>query len=122
MKRLEKIFEDISTQLKEEKMKYRKLKICKYNIEISKICILSLSTALSFINAFAIISLICIPILDTIKNNSDLHHRLYESKLKKNLLKELLNYKTQIYTDLGEEKILELYSKLVYKLSVINTF
>ena len=44
MKRLEKIFEDIATQLKEEKAKYRKLKICEYSFEISKICILSLST------------------------------------------------------------------------------
>ena len=125
MKRLEKIFNDINMQLKEEKTKYRKLKICKYCFEISKICILSLSTGLSFINAFAIISLIFIPIIDTIKNNSNdvqNDHRLYESKLKKNLLKELLNYKTQTYTELDEEKILELYNKLVYKLSVINTF
>ena len=106
MKRLERIFEDISTQFKEENMKYRKLKICKYIFEISKICILSLSTGLSFINASAIISLICIPILDTIKNNSEIDHRLYKSKLKKNLLKELLNYKTQTYTDLGKEKII----------------
>ena len=65
MKRLEKIFEDISIQLKEEKLKYRKLKICKDSFEISKICILSLSTGLSFINAFAIISLIFLPIIDT---------------------------------------------------------
>ena len=122
MKRLEKIFEDIAIQLKEEKSKYRKLKICKYSFEISRICILSLSTGLSFINVFAIISLIFIPIIDTVKNNSDVDHRLYESKLKKNLLKELLNYKTQTYTELDEEKILELYNKLVYKLSVINTF
>ena len=57
MKRLEKIFEDINIQLKEEKLKYRKLKICKYSFEINKICILLLSTGLSFINAFAIISL-----------------------------------------------------------------
>ena len=122
MKQLEKIFEDISIQLKEEKTKYRKLKICKYCFEISKICILSLSTGLSFINVFAIISLIFIPVIDTIKNSSDVDHRLFESKLKKNLLKELLNYKTQTYTELDEEKILELYNKLVYKLSVINTF
>ena len=122
MKRLEKISNDINMQLKEEKTKYRKLKICKYFFEISKICILSLSTGLSFINVFAIISLIFIPIIDTIKNNSDVDHRLYESKLKKNLLKELLNYKTQTYTELDEEKILELYHKLVYKLSIINTF
>ena len=122
MKRLEKIFEDINIQLKEEKIKYRKLKICKYSFEISKICILSLSTGLSFINAFAIISLIFIPIIDTIKNNSDVDHRLYESKLKKNLLKEFLNYKTHTYEDFDEEKILELYQKLVYKLSIIDTF
>ena len=122
MKRLEKIFNDINMQLKEEKTKYTKLKICKYCFEISKICILSLSTGLSFINTFAIISLIFIPVIDTIKNSSDVDHRLYESKLKKNLLKELLNYKTQTYTELDEEKILELYNKLVYKLSVIDTF
>ena len=122
MKRLEKIFEDITIQLKEEKSKYKRLKICKYSFEISKICILSLSTGLSFINIFAIISLIFIPIIDTIKNNSDVDHRLFESKLKKNLLKELLNYRTQTYAELDEEKILELYHKLVYKLSIINTF
>ena len=56
---------------------------CKYSFEISKICILSLSTGLSFINAFVMISLIFIPVIDTIKNNSDVDHRLYESKLKK---------------------------------------
>ena len=122
MKRLEKIFSDINMLLKEEKTKYRKLKICKYFFEISKICILSLSTGLSFINVFAIISLIFIPIIDTIKNNSNVDHRLYESKLKNNLLKELLNYKTQTYTELDEEKILELYHKLVYELPIINTF
>ena len=122
MKQLEKIFQDITIQLKDEKSKYKRLKICKYCFEISKICILSLSTGLLFINAFAIISLISIPVIDTIKNNSDIDNRLYESKLKKNLLKEILNYKTQTYTELGEEKIVELYNKLVYKLSVINTF
>ena len=122
MERLEKVFEDINIQLKEEKSKYKRLKICKYCFEISKICILSLSTGLSFIYAFTIISLIFIPVIDTIKNNSDVDHRLYESKLKKNLLKELLNYKTQTYTKLDEEKTLKLYNKLVYKLSVINTF
>ena len=30
MKRIEKFFEDINIQLKEVKIKYRKLKICKY--------------------------------------------------------------------------------------------
>ena len=66
---------------------------------------LSLSTGLSFINIFAIISLIFIPIIDTIKNTSNVDHRLYESKLKKNLLKEFLNYKTQTYTELDRKSI-----------------
>ena len=57
MKRLEKIFQNINIQLKDEKSKYKRLKICKCSFEISKICILSLSTGLSFINAFAIMSL-----------------------------------------------------------------
>ena len=35
MKRLEKIFEDITIQLTEEKSKYKRLKICKYSFEIS---------------------------------------------------------------------------------------
>ena len=122
MNQLEKIFEDITIQLKEEKIKYKRLKICKYSFEISKICILSLSTGLSFINIFAIISLIFIPIIDTIKNITNVDYRLYESKLKKNLLKELLNYRTHTYAELDEEKILELYHKLIYKLSIINTF
>ena len=77
MNQLEKLFNDINIQLKEEKSKCKRLKICKYSFEISKICILSLSTGLSFINIFAIISLIFIPIIDTIKNNSDVDHRLY---------------------------------------------
>ena len=122
MKRLEKFFNDINIQLKEETTKYRRLRICKYFFEITKIGVLSLSTSLYFINAFAIISLIFIPIIDTIKNNSDVDHRLYESKLRKNLLKELLNYKTQTYDIMNEEKILELFHKLVYQLSIINTF
>ena len=122
MKQLEKIFEDITIQLKEEKIKCRRLKVCKYSFEISKICILSLSTGLSFINIFAIISLIFIPIIDTIKNNSMLIIDYLNQKLKKNLLKELLNYRIQTYAELDEEKILELYHKLVYKLSIINTF
>ena len=41
MKRLEKIFNDINIQLKDEKSKYKRLKNCKYSFEISKICILS---------------------------------------------------------------------------------
>ena len=72
MKRLEKIFEDITIQLNEEKSKYKRLKICKYSFEISKVLILSLSTGLSFINIFAIISLMFIPIIDTVKNNSQM--------------------------------------------------
>ena len=65
-------------------MKYRRLKICKYCFEISKVCILSLATGLSFLNIFAILSMILIPIIDSLKHNSSVDNRLFECKLKKN--------------------------------------
>ena len=39
MTELEKLFDDIQNQLDNEKIKHRKLKICKYSFEISKVCI-----------------------------------------------------------------------------------
>ena len=67
MHRLEKLFDEILLKLQNESNKYKKLKICKYSFEISKVCILSLATGLSFLNIFAILSMIFIPIIDTIK-------------------------------------------------------
>ena len=77
---------------------------------------------LSFISIFAILSARFIPIIDGAKNKSDFYKRLYNSKLKKDLLKELLNYKSNTYRDLTEDKINHLYDKLTNKLSIINTF
>ena len=122
MKRLEKLFDDIQNQLNEEKLKHRRLKICKYSFEISKVAILSVATGLSFISIFAILSMILIPIIDSIKNNSNVDNRLSLTKLKKDLLKELLNYKSTTYKELNENDINHLYDKLINKLSVINTF
>ena len=122
MLRLEKLFKHIEDQLKEETDKYKKLKICKYVFELSKIGILSLSVGLSFISIFAILSAVCIPIIDAAKNNSDIDKRLYNTKLKKDLLKELINYKSTTYKNLTEDEIKHLYDKLTNKLSIINTF
>ena len=119
---LDKLFKHIEEQLMEETDKYKKLKICKYFFELSKIGILSLSVGLSFISIFAILSAVCIPIIDAAKNNSDVDKRLYNTKLKKDLLKELLNYKSNTYKELTEEEIKHLYDKLTNKLSIINTF
>ena len=122
MTELEKLFKDIQNQYNDEKIKHRKLKICKYSFEISKVVILSVSTGLSFISIFAILSMILIPIIDSIKHNSNVDSRLNLTKLKKDLLKELYNYKSTTYKDLNEEEINHLYTKLTNKLSVINTF
>ena len=122
MLRLDKLFKHIELQLKEETDKYKKLKICKYFFELSKIGILSLSVGLSFISIFAILSAVCIPIIDAAKNNSDIDKRLYNTKLKKDLLKELMNYKSNTYKNLTEYDINHLYDKLSNKLSIINTF
>ena len=122
MTELEKLFEDIQNQLNNEKIKHRKLKICKYSFEISKVAILSVATGLSFISIFAILSMILIPIINSIKHNSNVDSRLNITKLKKDLLKELLNYRSTTYKELNESEINHLYDKLSNKLSVINTF
>ena len=119
---LEKIFNEILIQLNEESKKYKKLKICKYSFEISKVAILSIATGLSFINIFAIISIISIPVVDTTKHTANIDQRLTMCKLKKDLLKELLNYKSSTFKNLSGEEIDHLYTKLTNKLSVINTF
>ena len=109
-------------QSEEESKKYKKLKICKYSLEISKVAILSIATGLSFINIFAILSIILIPVIDTTKNTANIDQRIAMRKLKKDLLKELYNYKSSTYKNLTEEEINHLYTKLTNKLSVINTF
>ena len=118
---LEKLFNEILLQLQSESKKYKKLKICKYSFEISKVAILS-STGLSFLNIFAILSIILIPVIDTTKHTANVDQRLNMCKLKKDLLKELYNYKSSTYKNLTEEEINQLYDKLTNKLAVINTF
>ena len=122
MKELDDLFNEIKLQLNIEKLKYKKLKICKYSFEISKVCILSLATGLSFLNIFAILSIILIPIIDTTKHTANVDQRSTMCKLKKDLLKELYNYKATTYKNLSEEEINHLYTKLTNKLSVIDTF
>ena len=119
---IEKLFNEILLQLKEESIKYKKLKICKYSFEISKVAILSLATGLSFLNIFGILSIILIPVIDTGKNIANVDQRLTMCKLKKDLLKELYNYKSSTFKNLTEEENDQLYTKLTNKLSVINTF
>ena len=51
-----------------------------------------------------------------------LNQRLSMCKLKKDLLKELYNYKSTTFKNMSEEEIDHLYTKLSNKLSVINTF
>ena len=65
--------------------------------------------------------MILIPVINTIKHNSNVDSRLNITKLK-NLLKELLNYKSTTYKELNEYVISHLYDKMTNKLSVINTF
>ena len=122
MKELDDLFSDNKVQLNIEKSKYKKLKICEYSFEISKVAILSLATGLSFLNIFAILSIILIPVIDTTKHTANVDQRLSMCKLKKDLLKELYNYKSSTYKILTEEEIDHLYSKLTNELSVINTF
>ena len=87
---LEKLFEEILSQLQSESKKYKKLKICKYSFEISKVAILSLATGLSFINIFVILSIILIPVIDTTKHTANIDQRIFMTKLKKIFLKNYI--------------------------------
>ena len=84
---LEKLFNEMLLPLKEE---YKKLKICKYSFEISKVAMLSLATGLSFINIFAILSIILIPVIDTTKHTANVDQRLNMCKLKKRPSKRII--------------------------------
>ena len=72
MTNLDKLFEEILSQLQNESKKYKKLKICKYSFEISKVCILSLATGLSFYKYF------CYPIYNI--NTSHRYHKTYSKR------------------------------------------
>ena len=90
MKELDDLFNDIKVQLNIEKSKYKKLKICISSFEISKVAILSLATGLSFLNIFAILSIILIPVIDTTKNTANIDQRIVMCKLKKIFLKKYI--------------------------------
>ena len=66
--------------------------------------------------------MILIPIIDSIKHNLNVDSRINITKLKKYLLKELLDYRSTTYKNLDKNEINHLYDKLTNKLSVINTF
>ena len=66
--------------------------------------------------------MILIPIVDSVKHTSNVDYRINITKLKKDLLKELLNYKSKTYKHLNNDEINHLYDKLTNKLSVRNTF
>ena len=87
---LEKLFNEILLQLKEESRKYKRLKICKYSFKISKVAILSIAAGLSFINIFAILSIILIPVIATTKNTANIDQRIVMYKLKKIFLKNYI--------------------------------
>ena len=114
---LETLSNEILLQLKDESKKYKRLKICKYLFEISKVAILSIATGLSFIYIFPILSIILIPVIDTTKHTANIDQRIFMTKLKKDLLKESLNYKSSTFKNLSEEEINQLYT-LRYALSL----
>ena len=68
------------------------------------------------------ILLVLIPVIDTTKHTANVDQRLSMCKLKKDLLKELYNYKSTTFKNMTEDEKDELYTKLTNKLAVINTF
>ena len=67
MDKLDKLFSDIEFQYQDESNKHKRLKICKYSFKVTKVIIISLATGSSFLSIFAILSMILVPIINTIK-------------------------------------------------------
>ena len=104
---LEKLFNNIHNQLKSESNKYKRLKICKYSFELSKVIVLSLATGLSFISIFSILSLILIPIIDVTKHNSQMLIIDYLiQNLKKIYLKNYIIIEIKLIKNYHKKKLL----------------
>ena len=56
-----------------------------------------MATGLSFIDIFAILSVILIQVVDTTRHTANIDERIFMCKLMKDLLNELLNYKSNTY-------------------------
>ena len=115
------LFNDIIQECIQSDKKYKKYKIIKYIINILKLISLTLSSSLSTISLFSNLGLFIIPLLDIIKENTDLDSKLKIEKLKKDLYTEIINNKI-LLINMSEDEKNKFMIELLSQLKILHTF
>ena len=88
------------------KLRYVKLKRCKYILLILKTILLSLSIGLSFVNPLIIIVSLCVPIIDSIMLITNKDKEVSDLKLQKDIINQIIKeMEIKKYTFKNDEEI-----------------
>ena len=117
MQKLSQIVEKLKREYIDIKIRYVKLKRCKYALLILKTTLLSLSIGLSFLNPLIVIVSSTVPIIDSIMLITDKDKEVSHLKIQKyiinQIIKEIQMKKYTIENDDDAKKcILEVYGKV----------
>ena len=117
MQKLSQIEEKLKKEYIDIKIRYVKLKRCKYALLILKITILSLSIGLSLLNPLIIIVSSTVPIIDSIMLTTNKDNEVPHLKIQKDIINQIIkDIQMKKYTiendDEAKKYILEVYGKV----------
>ena len=117
MQKLSEIEEKLKMEYIDIKIRYIKLKRCKYALLILKTTLLSISIGLSFLNPLIIIVSSTVPIIDSIMlitdNDKEVSHLKIQKDIINRIIKEIQKKKYTFENDDEAKKyILEVYGKV----------
>ena len=117
MQKLSQIEEKLKKEYIDFKIRYVKLKGCKYALLILKTALLSLSIGLSFLNSLIIIVSSTVPIIDGIMLITNKDNEVSHVKIQKDIINQIIKeIQMKKYTiendDEAKKYILEVYGKV----------
>ena len=117
MQKLSQIEEKLKKEYIDIKIRYVKLKRCKYALLILKTTILSLSIGLSLLNPLIIIVSSTVPIIDSIMLTTNKDNEVPHLKIQKDIINQIIKeIQMKKYTiendDEAKKYILEVYGKV----------
>ena len=117
MQKLSQIEEKLKKEYIDIKIRYVKLKRCKYALLILKTTLLSLSIGFSFLNPLIIIASSTVPIIDSIMLVADKDKEVSHLKIQKDIINQIIKeIQMKKYTikndDEAKKYILEVYGKV----------
>ena len=116
MQKLSQIEEKLKKEYIDTKIRYVKLKRCKYALLILKTTLLSLSIGFSFLNPLIIIVSSTVPIINSImlitNKDNEVSHLKIQKDIINQIIKEIQMKKYTIENDEAKKYILEVYGKV----------